>query len=155
MIAAKLKHYLSEHHTPFREILHPHTDTSVQSAEQAHVPGSQLAKAVILEDTQGPLMAVIPADYHVDLSSLQRGLQRNLEFADESELATMFPDCELGAVPPLGPAYDIPTIWDTALGAQDTVYLEAGDHETLLQLTGRAFHELMVPAWRGHFSHHA
>jgi Ala-tRNA(Pro) deacylase len=155
MISTKLRRYLSEHHTQFREIRHPHSETSLQSAELARVPGSQLAKAVILEDAQGPLMAVIPADYHIDLDRLRERLGRDLEFADEGELATMFPDCELGAVPPLGPAYRIPTVWDTDLGNQDTLYLEAGDHQTLLQLSGRDFHELMVPAQRGHFSHHA
>ena len=109
---------------------------------------------VILEDTKGPLMAVIPADFHLDLDDLKQQLHRDLEFAEEEELASLFPDCELGAIPPVGPAYDMPTIWDTRLGEEPTVYLEAGDHETLLEMSGRAFHELMAPAERGHFSHH-
>ncbi len=154
MIAARLQHYLQDHHTPFRTLAHEHTGSSMQTAEAAHIPGDRLAKAVILEDMNGPLMAVVPSDFHIDLNTLKQSLHRNLDFADEMELGSLFPDCEPGAVPPLGPAYGIPTIWDTRLGAEDVVYLEAGDHETLLEMSGRSFHELMAAAERGHFTHH-
>jgi Ala-tRNA(Pro) deacylase len=154
MIATRLQHYLQDHHTPFRTLAHEHTGSSMQTAEAAHIPGDRLAKAVMLEDINGPLMAVVPSDYHIDLGSLKQQLHRNLEFADETELPGLFPDCEPGAVPPLGPAYDIPTVWDSRLGTEDIVYLEAGDHETLLEMSGRAFHELMAPAERGRFTHH-
>ena len=154
MIANKVKEYLAQHQTQYRTIPHVHTEASMQTAEMAHVPGDKLAKAVVLDDAQGTLMAVIPSDFHLDLADLNSRLQRNLEFTEESELAPLFPDCEPGAVPPLGPAYGIATIWDTKLGEETTVYFEAGDHETLVQLSGKAFHELMVPAERGHFSHH-
>jgi len=154
MIATRLQHYLEAHHTQFRTLPHQHTGSSMQTAEAAHIPGDRLAKAVLLKDTAGPLMAVIPSDYHLDLGTLKETLHRELEFIDETQLAALFPDCEPGAVPPMGPAYDLPTIWDARLGAEDTVYLEAGDHETLLEMSGRSFHELMAPAERGHFSHH-
>ena len=154
MIAPRLKNYLQQHQTQYRTIRHSHTGSSMQTAEVSHVSGDRLAKAVVLGDEQGPLMAVIPADFHLDLEDLNQRLHRNLAFAEENELALLFPDCEVGAVPPIGPAYDIPTIWDTKLGEENTVYLEAGDHETLVKLSGKAFHELMATAERGHFSHH-
>lgn len=154
MIAAKLKEFLDQHQTTYRSIPHAHTGSSLETAEISHVPGDKLAKAIIMADERGPLMAVIPADYHLDLDSLRRDLQRHLEFADEAELPSLFPDCEPGAIPPIGPAYNVPTIWDTRLGEEKTVYMEAGDHETLLEMTGQAFHELMASAERGHFSHH-
>ena len=154
MIASRLKQYLADRHTPFRACHHAHTGSSMQTAEAAHVAGDRVAKAVILRDAGGPLMAVVPSDYHLELEELKQFLHRDLDFADETDLAVLFPDCEPGAVPPLGPAYGIPTVWDTRLGAQDTLYLEAGDHETLLELSGRAFHELMTPARRGRFAHH-
>jgi Ala-tRNA(Pro) deacylase len=155
MIAARLRTYLDEHRTPYRVIAHSPTGSSMQSAEMAHIPGARLAKGVLLEDERGPLLAVLPSDAHLDLRALNARMHRHLGFADEEELATLFPDCDLGAVPPVGPAYGMATVWDTELGKQDIVYLEAGDHETLLELSGRAFHELMVAAERGRFCHHA
>ena len=76
--------------------------------------------------------------------------------ATEEELGGLFPDCELGAVPPLGHAYGIKTIWDpkTTLGSERQVYFEAGDHVHLVRVSGKKFHELMAPADRGEFSYH-
>jgi Ala-tRNA(Pro) deacylase len=156
MISPRLKHYLEENRADYRLLPHPHTASSMWTAQAAHVPGDQLAKAIVLADPAGTLVAVIPADYYLDLPVLRRQLRRNgLELVEEVDLAALFPDCEPGAVPPLGPAYGVTTIWDTRLGREATVYLEAGDHETLIELSGRTFHELMAPAERGRFSHHA
>jgi Ala-tRNA(Pro) deacylase len=53
-------------------------------------------------------------------------------------------------------AYGVKTIWDpkSSLGKLDEVFFEAGDHQTLVQMSGVQFHELMAPAERGVFSHH-
>jgi len=83
-------------------------------------------------------------------------LQQEVGLATESEVKKLFSDCEPGAVPPIGSAYGIKTIWDphTSLGRLDEVYFEAGDHEHLVHVSGEQFHELMAPATRGVFSRH-
>ena len=74
----------------------------------------------------------------------------------ESEVATLFNGCDPGAVPPIGAAYGIKTIWDpnTSLGQLDDIYFEAGDHDHLIHVSGEQFHELMASAERGQFSQH-
>lgn len=153
-IATKLKAYLDQHQTEYRTIKHMQTASSMETAEMARVPGDRLAKGVILKDENGVLMVVLPSDYHVDIDVLSTRTGRALAFAEEEAVTALFPDCKPGAVPPVGPAYGVETIWDTRLGSEDTVYVEAGDHQTLLEMSGRAFHELMAPAERGHFSQH-
>lgn len=75
---------------------------------------------------------------------------------EEATLEEVFSDCEPGAVPPIGMAYGIKTIWDpqSSLGNQNEVFFEAGDHQSLVRMSGEQFHELMAPAERGKFSHH-
>ena len=153
-IAAKLKTYLDQHGGHFKLVTHPHTASSMETAEVTHVPGDALAKGVLLKNGAGYLLVVLPADYHVELERLNRLLKREMQMAEEAELQGLFPDCELGAVPPIGPAYGITTVWDVALGDQEKVYFEAGDHEHLVRVTGRHFHELMAQAERGEFSRH-
>ncbi|MCB1872751.1 MAG: YbaK/EbsC family protein, partial [Gammaproteobacteria bacterium] len=75
---------------------------SMESAEQAHIPGGALAKGVMTRDGDDFLMLVLPSDYHVDLDSLNGQLGRSLVLASEAELSAKFPDCERGAIPPLG-----------------------------------------------------
>jgi Ala-tRNA(Pro) deacylase len=156
-IAKQLQAYLKQHEIKYHLITHPHTGSSMESAEQAHVPGDALAKGVLVSTAKdGYRLVVIPSDYHVDLESLYQRLNQEVMMATEAELAQCFPDCEVGAVPPLGAAYGIKTLWDpdSSLGKQDKIYFEAGDHVHLVQLSGRSFHELMASAERGEFSRH-
>jgi Ala-tRNA(Pro) deacylase len=156
-IAKQLQTYLKQHEIKYHLVTHPHTGSSMESAEEAHVPGDALAKGILVATAKdGYRLVVVPSDYHVDLESLHQLLKQEITMATEAELGQCFPDCEVGAVPPIGPAYDIKTLWDpdSSLGNQDKIYFEAGDHEHLVQLSGRSFHELMAPAERGEFSRH-
>jgi len=155
-IANQLKTYLQQQETEYRLITHPHTGSSMETAEKAHVPGDALAKGVLVEDEEGFLLVVLPSDYHIELETLHKLLHQEVKLAEESEVATLFPDCEVGAVPPIGMAYEVKTIWDpsSSLGQRDEVYFESGDHQHLVRVTGKQFHELMAPAERREFSHH-
>ena len=155
-IANILRTYLQQHEIEYGLIAHPHTGSSMETAEKAHVPGDALAKGILVKCEEGFLLVVLPSDYHINLETLRKLLNQNVELAAVSEVATLFPDCEVGAVPPIGSAYEIKTIWDnrSCLGQQDVVYFEAGDHQHLVRVAGKQFHELMAPAERREFSHH-
>ena len=155
-IASKLKKYLKQREIKYEVVTHPHSEYSMETAEKAHVHGDALAKGVLVRDYDGYLLVVLPADYHVELESLHKLLRKDVLLADEAALEEVFSDCEPGAVPPIGMAYGVQTVWDptSSLGKLDEVFFEAGDHETLVRMSGVQFHELMAPAERGEFSHH-
>ncbi|MGH6637948.1 MAG: aminoacyl-tRNA deacylase [Polaromonas sp.] len=151
-ISSQLSSYLDQRGARYEICAHEHSRTSAESARSAHVPPNQLAKSVILEDDKGCVMAVIPADKTVMVGELSRLLGRQqLRLADESRIATLFEDCDLGAVPPVGMAWGIETIVDDELEASDVVYLEGGDHERLLRMSHDQFHELMRSQPHGNF----
>ncbi len=155
-IATKLENYLRQREVEYKLVTHPRSEYSMETAEKAHVHGDALAKGVLVKDEDGYVLVVLPSDYHVELESLHKLLGQEVEMVDEANLAEVFNDCELGAIPPVGMAYGVKTIWDpnSSLGKQDEVFFEAGDHQSLVRVTGVQFHELMAPAERGKFSHH-
>ncbi len=155
-IARRLEKYLREQGIKYKVVTHPHSEHSMETAEKAHVPGDALAKGVLVKDDDEYLLVVLPADYHIELESLKKLLAQDVAMVDEVTLGAVFGDCEVGAVPPIGMAYGIKTIWDpsSSLGAMDQVFFEAGDHVSLVRMSGEQFHELMAPAERGEFSHH-
>ena len=155
-ISKTLQLYLKQHDVSYRLISHPHSATSMDSAEKAHVPGDALAKGILVKEDGEYLQVVLPSDYYVELDSLHKLLGKEVEMAQEAELIDLFPDCELGAIPAAGHIFGIKTLWDpnTSLGKAELVYFEAGDHEHLVQISGKQFHELMAEAERGEFSHH-
>jgi Ala-tRNA(Pro) deacylase len=151
-IARRLKLHLDAQGVPYETVPHPRTATASESAQAAHVPGDRLAKAVVIHLESGPVIAVVPSSHRVDLSALQALLDRRLGLASETEIGQLFDDCDVGAAPPVGTAYDVPTIVDRSLEGLDRVWFEGGDHRTLVSVAGADFDRLMRDARHGAFS---
>ena len=153
-IPSTLANYLQQSGAHFDVCAHAHSRTSAESARLAHVPERLLAKSVLLEDDDGCVMAVVPADSRVRVSALARLLGRHsLRLSDEETVKRLFTDCDPGAVPPFGMAYGVETAVDDELLARNPdVYVESGDHEQLLHMSRGQFTELMQHARHGHFS---
>ena len=153
-VALTMQEYLDRWGVEYELVPHPHTSSSQETAEAAHIPGDNLAKAVLTEDYRGYLMVVIPANHQVEFDQLDFELDRRLELATEEELSDIFLDCEVGAIPPLGEAYGIDVALDDSLTDRDDIYFEAGDHSALVHVSGEDFRDLMASAEHGHFSTH-
>ena len=151
-LPSHLSNYLGERGARFEVCMHEHSRTSAETARSAHIVPAQLAKSVILEDDLGCVMAVVPADKTVMLGELARLLdRRHLRLADEKRIAALFEDCDRGAIPPFGMAWGIETVVDEELEASEVIYMEGGDHESLLRMSREQFHELMSKQLHGHF----
>lgn len=150
-IPTRLYHYLEQRGTRYEVLAHAHSRSSAETARSAQVPAHHLAKPVLLEDDEGCVMAVVPADRQVMVGTLARMLGRHdLHLADEARIAELFDDCDRGALPPVGMAWGLPTVVDDDLEQLDEVWMEGGDHERLLRLSHQAFHELMSGQPHGH-----
>lgn len=145
-IAYRVQDYIAARDLLWDPVAHQTSNSCMEAARFAHIPPDRLAKAVVLEDRDGYLIAVIPANHRVDLPDLAGKLHRDLSLASERELQELFSDCAPGAVPPLGEAYGLPTVWEKSLGEKPDVYFEGGDHRTLVHMSGPDFCELMSSA---------
>jgi len=153
-IAPTLHKYLAAENIQYEEIPHVVTMTSARTAEACHISGDRLAKAVVLRHDGGYMLAVVPASHHLKLKDLKARLGDNVEMANESEINRLFADCAHGAVPAVGRCYGLDLIVDDSIEAQPEVYIEAGDHETLLHLSQAQFARLTANAPHGRFSSH-
>ena len=145
-ISVTVQNYLIQERIPYDLVPHPHTESSMDAAAAAHVSAAKIAKPVILEDDKGYLMAVVPAHHHVQINKVNKLLNRNMGLATEQEISTLFTDCEPGAIPPVGQAYGLETIFDECLGECPDLYLEAGDHEDFIHLKSDDYLRLMSQA---------
>lgn len=152
-IAETVHRYLVQHSVAYDLEGHPHTDTSHETAEVAHVREDHIAKAVVVKDASGYVMVVVPASNWVEMKHLGKELNRDLHLVSEDELKTLFSDCETGAVPPLGPAYGIETFLDESIMSLANVYFEAGDHEELVHVGEEGFKTLLGGVRHGYYSH--
>jgi Ala-tRNA(Pro) deacylase len=152
-IAETVKNYLAQKSVDYDLVSHPHSGSSHETAEASHVREDHIAKGVIVKDSSGYAMVIVPAINYVEMKHVRKELDRELELVEEDELAKLFPDCELGAVPPLGPAYQIESFLDESLTSLASVYFEAGDHEHLVHISGDDFKTLLSGVRHGRYSH--
>lgn len=150
-LATTVKTYIEGRGVAYEVIPHPVSGSSHDTADAAHVDEAHIAKGVILKDGAGTVMVVIPANAWVDLSAIRKELDREMDLAGEQDAAGYFPDCDPGAIPPLGPAYGMQTLVDKALFALGYVYLESGDHRSLIKIAGEALPDLLSGVRRGYF----
>ncbi|MFQ5562282.1 MAG: aminoacyl-tRNA deacylase [Parvularculaceae bacterium] len=154
-IANRLKRYLDDAGVRYDTVAHPRTATASETADAAHLPGDCVAKSVVIHHEEGYVLAVVPSSHRVDLTLLQEKLHRRLGLASEREINDLFDDCETGAAPPVGAAYDVSTMLDDSLNGKTEIWFEGGDHRTLIHITGSEFDRLMQDARHESFSYRA
>ena len=153
-IAITLREYLQNQGISYDVIDHRRTDSTLNTAEAAHIPGDRMAKSILLGDDESYMLAVIPATHRLEMGQLIQLTGRKLSLISEQELQQAFADCETGAVPPTGPPYGIETLVDASLLKQPELYFESGDHGKLIHISREKFKELESDAIVGEFSRH-
>jgi Ala-tRNA(Pro) deacylase len=141
-MAQTLERSLQRAHCQFKLVEHMYSATSLEAARRAGIPAARMAKSVILDDRRGHyLMAVLPANRQLDLSKVHKGTRR-WQLSGEQSLVNLFKDCERGAIPALGEVYGLDMLIDPLLVRQQDIYLEAGDHESLVHMPVDEFFKL-------------
>jgi Ala-tRNA(Pro) deacylase len=154
-IAIALARYLDQRGVKYDVVEHSHTATALESARTSHISLDRLAKAVVLKGDDGFLVAVLPASGHIQFGQLRKQLGADVDMANEEQIESLFHDCEPGAVPAIGAAYGLRVIVDDSLASEPEIYLEGGDHASLVHVSGRAFQELMAGARHARFTESA
>jgi Ala-tRNA(Pro) deacylase len=144
--------FLERHHLAHEMVAHEPTGSSLESARAAHVPPERVAKGVLLNADGKYVLAVTRADCHLNMGELRRQLQAQVGLATTEDLKSVFDDCARGAVPPVGPAYGIESIWDDELVKQPDLYFELGDHTHLVHMRTRDYVALLGNERHGSFS---
>jgi Ala-tRNA(Pro) deacylase len=152
-ISPRLKSYLDRRSVAFDEVPHDPESHANRAARSADLDGDHVAKAVVVRAGDEYMLAVVPASRHVSLDELQRWLGRDVRLASEAEIEPLFSDCALGAVPPIGDAYDLETVLDDSLLDANDVYFEGGDHCTFVHVAAGDWRRLMKDAAHADFAY--
>lgn len=145
MSAERLKAFLDQNGIRYELIQHSPAFTSQEIAAAAHLSGRRLAKTVVVKIGSELAMVVIPGSEHVDLNRLAEITGRPTVLATEEEFRSRFPDCELGAMPPLGNFYGMDVYVSEHVGQEDPIAFNAGTHRELIQMNYADFVRLAQP----------
>lgn len=125
---------------------HPYAVTAQHVADMAHVPGHMFAKSVIVHADGRFILVALPAPHVVDLTALKQelGLQA-VRLATEGEIEPLFPDCELGAMPPFPGPNGLEVYLDKGLLGHPEIVFEAGSHSEAIRMRTEDYVWLLQP----------
>ncbi|WP_339737408.1 YbaK/EbsC family protein [uncultured Sunxiuqinia sp.] len=142
----KLKDYLDKNNIEYITIRHSLAFNAQQIAATTHIPGKELAKTVMVKIDGKMAMAVLPASYLVNLKLLKELTgAKTLELANEMEFKHLFPECEIGAMPPFGNLYDMEVFVAQSLAEDKEIAFNAGTHVELIRMAYADFERLVQP----------
>jgi len=146
MPVQRLKDYLDSRGVKYVTIKHSLAYTAQEIAASAHIPGSELAKTVMVKIDGTMAMVVIPASCKLDFGMLAEAAGANkVELSSEKEFKDMFPECEVGAMPPFGNLYDMDVYAAEKLAEDEEIAFNAGTHKELVKLSFTDFKNLVQP----------
>ncbi len=145
-VLKRLKDYLDDNGVKYKTISHSPAYTAQEIAALVHVPGKELAKTVIVKSEDGHAMVVLPASRKINFEALKNVMSKSrIELAEEDEFANMFPDCELGAMPPFGNLYNMPVYVAKALSEDEEIVFNAGTHTDVIKMSYEDLERLVKP----------
>jgi Ala-tRNA(Pro) deacylase len=138
--------YLKRNSVPYEVLEHAPAYSAHEVAVASHVPDKELAKSLIIEADNKHYMVVMPADHRLDEHLMHEVVKaKHLHLAREEELKPLFPDCELGAMPPFGNLYALPVYVDKSLAEDDEIVFNAFSHTKSIRLKMRDYLKLVKP----------
>ena len=145
-VLKRLQSYLDANRVPYEVVAHARAYTAHDVAQTLEVPGNLVAKVVIVKADSYFVMSVLPATWRVDLNRLRDVLEAgDVRLATEAEIASLFPDCQVGAMPPFGNLYGLEVYVADGLTEDDEIAFNAGSFTELVRMSYGDFERLVQP----------
>ena len=151
-----VRSYLDQQQLPYRVMACPAGETLGQVAAQLGLPLRRMVRIVLLKDSAGLMMAVLPGSHILDFSMLCHVLQRDLAPLYGAETIRFFQSrgCKAGSYPPLPEAFGIAALADDSLilANEDEIYFDGGSGDALIGMRNLDFRSLLGQARWEHFA---
>lgn len=153
-VALKIKELLEKENISYQALEHDLAYTASEVAQAQHLPGHQVVKSVVVNGDGKWILCVVPATHKIDFDKLKQLLSlKEASLANEGKVASLFPGCDVGAMPPFGQLGSIQTVVDTNLQENETIAFNAGTHTDLIKIRFKDYMRIAKPLL-GDFSVH-
>jgi Ala-tRNA(Pro) deacylase len=153
-IVSRIKELLDKEHVTYQAFEHNLAFTALETAQAQHLPGHQVIKSVLVSADGKWVLCVLPSTHKIDFDKFKKTfLFKEVTLAKEEDVASLFPRCEVGAMPPFGKLAGIPVYVDISLAENDAIAFNAGTHTDLLKIKYKDYIRIAKPIF-GEFSVH-
>jgi Ala-tRNA(Pro) deacylase len=141
-----IKMFLDSKRVKYDVIHHRRDFTALETAADTNTPGIEFAKTVLVWVGDHMAMAVLPAHKRIDLWKFsQEAGGSEVTLAMEKGWGGLFPDCELGAEPPLGTLYHMPVYVSKEIDQDRYITFNAGTHEDVIRMPYADYKNVVQP----------
>ena len=145
-IASKIRVLLEKEHINYQVLEHDLAYTASEVAQVSHLPGHQVVKSVVVKGDGKWILCVLSATHKIDFDKLKKELSlKEAELANEGKVASLFPGCDVGAMPPFGQLAGIPVYVDENLQENETIAFNAGTHTDMLKIRFKDYMRIVKP----------
>ena len=145
-VAKMTREFLDKNDVKYLIISHSRAYTAQEIAASTHIPGKELAKSIIVKIDGELAMIVLPASYKINFDLLNSSLgKKETKLASEDDFKSVFPDCEIGAMPPFGNLYDVPVYMARSLEDDIEIAFNAGTHTEVIRMAMNDYKRLVNP----------
>lgn len=146
MISTRLKKFLDDNGVGYDVMHHDPAFTAQELAARMHISGYEFIKVVVVKLEGTFALAALPAPLRVNFKMLAEAAGvKKCSLASEEEFQQLFPDCELGAMPPFGNLYNLTTYVDQDVTHNENIVINAGTHAEAIRLRYADFARLARP----------
>ena len=144
--ASDLQRYLNNNGIHYTILQHDPAFTAHSVAVATHVSDKQLVKSIVLQIDGRNWMAVLSADHRINTSLIRHAFgARDVHLPHEEDLSTLFPDCQLGTMPPFGNLYGLPILMDDEVLADEEIYFTACSNTQVIRMRLTDYRKLVNP----------
>jgi Ala-tRNA(Pro) deacylase len=141
-----LLRYLKSNKVEFQILEHDPAFSAHDVASITHVPDSEMAKAIVIRIDERYWMAVLRADQRINQQLIRREFgAKSVYLAHEEDLGMLFPDCQIGAMPPFGNLYGLPVLVEEGLAEDEEIVFNACTHTKAIRMKYKDFRRLAKP----------
>ena len=120
------------------------------SDQRLAAPAGLIGTAVIRAGKQR-VLAVILSRHNVDLKRFAKLIGEPVRLEAADDFKWLFPDCALGAIPPFGNLYGLPTYVDRSVARNQEIVFSAGTITDSIRLAYVTYTQIVKPLF-GRFS---
>ena len=153
-VALKIKELLEKEEISYQVLEHNLAYTALEIAEKVHLPGHQVVKSIVINGDGKWMLCVLPSTHKIDFEKLKKAFSlKEASLANEGKVASLFPGCDVGAMPPFGQLAGLQVYVDTDLHENETIAFNAGTHTDMLKIKFKDYLRIAKPLF-GDFSVH-
>ena len=152
-ISQKLISFFKKNKTKYEVLKHKTVYTAYDKAATLRVPEKIVGKTLLVRLDKDPALVLIPANKNLDKQKLKKlAKAKTVDFIKEAWMKKRLKGVKVGAVPPFGNLWKLPTFVDRALINQSKIIINGGDYNYSIKINPAVFKKIIPDLVIGNFS---